>query len=450
MKKTAILTLLLSLAAAAFSQVDTIFWRQRESTYYYWGTQFADCHPDPGSSYTFYGASYIHARRCYIDTSLKVIGIAAPSTKDTCDPEAYPFGADTNYEPEYFHLYEATEDSFYLVAEARYDTNHPRYRMAMPNMYSSWDTIWEEYPFIYEAYFDKPYVVRDSFYVGVTTFNNDSYYDEELMRYRGLGHYFTLYYKIGTAYDVDSACDVYKRKATNPFDRCHDCEDDEWVRVGQIRYAAGWVYMPTTSFYPFFPIFDTSGLDIHGFRWVGECDTVFGLSLLYFEDDKAYLSWNTSYYAQWWELSYGPVGITPEEGIRDTSHTTMTCLENLQPNVEYIVYIRARCTDDTRGPWGTFITFILPDANGIGQARQQTNVDRHTYLMPNPTTGPVTVFSGFKISNIEVYDLAGKLIETHTVNANATTLNTSGLPSGAYLLRIRTTYGDTAKRLIKK
>lgn len=446
----------------AFSQVDTLHCRQHEPTYYYWDNHYADYYGCGGELLMNGGdiCATILARYCFIDTSLRVIGVAAPATSEKIRREywyQYPIRdtLDIYRVPEYFQLYNPTDSGMILLAEARWDTNHPRYRMYFPQNVSHY-ALWycleeleqiESYPLVYEAYFDKPITVHDSFYVAATTYNSDLPYDDSTGTYRYMEHYRTLYYSVNFWGNINQ--DRLLLKYTNPFDRNIDPNLD-YLRY---YYRLGW-FDPRTDdvliegdFLALFPIFDTTGLDIHGFRWVGECDSVRSLRLLYIEDGKAYISWNAGPNSRWWEISYGEPGFNPDRGTKDTSLTSLVCLDSLRPGRRYEVYVRERCKDDTRGPWGESITFTMP---GSSEVLTPTLVDRHTHVMPNPTGGMTTVISGFKISTIEVYNMAGAQVETIKMNANTGTIDLSNLPSGTYILRIRTTHGDTAKRIVKQ
>ena len=342
-----------------------------------------------------------------------------------------------------------------LLAQARWDTNHPRYRMPMPNIpdFPDLEPI-EPEPYVYEAYFDHPVVVHDSFYVAATTYNNDGFFNEALGIYEWELYYFTTYYFYAADRNTCTGdIDKIKMKHTNPIDRVTiDSINDIVLLIYRQLYEMGWsypVYDNLGEFLCLFPIFDTTGLDIHGFRWVSVCDTVRTLRLLYIEDNKAYISWNASTNAGWWEVAYGEPGVDPNRAARDTSRVSMVCLDNLQPGRQYTVYVRERCKDDTRGPWGEGITITMPESNRIVQPEQSV-VDRHTHLMPNPTGGITSVISGFRISTIEVYNTAGALVESININANSGVIDASHLPSGTYILRIRTSHGDTAKKLVRQ
>ena len=439
-------------AVCAMAQVDTLAWRQREPTFYYWDNHFADCYSGGITSNYSDRVSVITARRCYIDTTLKVIGIASPVMIRKPSAGSIFHIGDTVMShrlPEYFQLYEATDSSFDLLAEVRYDTAHPRYRMALPSVWDldeQWEPL-EEYPYVYEAYFDKPYLVRDSFYVAFTTYNNDIFYNESTMQYEGRRYYPTIYYQIAFNPVDGLLSDNFKLKYTNPFDRyCPNFPED--LLYYQQSYRRGWFYSVwSIDFIPIFPIFDTTGLDIHGFRWIGGCDTIRTFHLLYIDSGRAYLSWNAGPKARWWDVSYGPSGTTPERGTKIQQHTSMVCLDSLQGGRRYVVYVRERCRDDTRGPWSDSVSFYMPASSGIQQP-EASIVECSTHLIPNPASGPVTVISGFRLEAVEVYTVAGTLVETIGLKANTGVIDTSRWPKGAYILRIRTSHGDTAKRLV--
>lgn len=461
MKKFFVILLLSISAVPAFSQVDTLRWRQREPTYYYWGTHWADYYN--GSTYMAVEyASVTIARRCYTDSILKVIGIAAPASI-FIPHETVVDTFLTNRIPEYFQLYEATADSFYLMAEARYDTNNPRYCIAMHDPWwsnphlSPEDTYYghlDSVPYVYEVYFDKPYIVSDSFYVATTNYNSDRVFNSTTRRYEPGNRYCSLYYYTTGDY---TASDFFKLRYTNPYDSIPENQLTDRDLTFRDLYLQGWIYADPLDddclWYPqfryIFPIFDTTGLDIHGFQWVGECDTVRNVQMIDANGNQgwAYLSWNARQYGRWWEVSYGPVGTTPENGLRDTVQSSFIRLEGLQADSDYVVYVRERCREDTRGAWSRPYTLMMPNASEV-EAPKKSDVDIHTHLIPNPASGPVTVISGFRIEAVEVYTVAGTLVETIGLKANSGVIDTSRWPKGAYILRIRTSHGDTAKRLV--
>ena len=457
MKKNVFLTMALALLIPAFSQVDTLQWNQLEPTYYYWDNHWG-AYCGTSNSTTMYpqaGPSIILARYCYADTALKVIGVAAPSTKHIPRPDShYPqirYTADSSRRPEYFQLYEANDSGMILKAEARWDTNHPRYCMHLPPIIQDSRTYAvSQEPYVYEAYFDKPVVVHDSFYVAATTNNNDLFFNESTGQYEGCYYYQMSYFFIGSGNCPGNAIDIVKAKLTNPFDRDTNPSDD-MIRMWQEWYD---IWFPVEeseigTFMAIFPIFDTTGLDIHGYRWLGICNSVRDLRLMRMDEGNAYIGWQSDTAARWWELSYGEPGVLPDDGIHDTCRTSLVCLNNLQPGQRYDFYVRERCKDDTRGPWTGPLSFTMAGSSD-DIVPSPSVVDRHTHLMPNPTGGITSVISGFRISTIEVYNTAGALVESININGNSGVIDASHLPSGTYILRIRTSHGDTAKKLVRQ
>lgn len=74
-------------------------------------------------------------------------------------------------------------------------------------------------------------------------------------------------------------------------------------------------------------------------------------------------------------------------------------------------------------------------------------------IYPNPATDIVNITNteNLSINQIEVYDLSGKLINSQTFNvAPVTRLNVENLPSGSYILHLKTNEGIAVKKLIKQ
>src|SRR5690606_6810925 len=74
-------------------------------------------------------------------------------------------------------------------------------------------------------------------------------------------------------------------------------------------------------------------------------------------------------------------------------------------------------------------------------------------LFPNPATNVVTITNGENIfvTEIAVYDVAGKLIKTENYNSKTEIqLNIENLASGTYLLHLKTNEGTAVKKLVKK
>lgn len=449
MKKTLFLAFTLLLAIPLFSQVDTLQMNQYEPTYYYWGDHWYTYYGNPVPTVLFpgEGPSMIIARRCYVDTFLRVIGVAAPSAILIPLPDSHyskiKDTTTTNRMPEYFQIYEAEDTGMRLMAEARWDTNHPRHCMWLPPVHQlQWVDTVSQIPYVYEAYFENPVVVRDSFYVAATTYNNDFFFNSQTGHYEGYYYYQMTYFF--TSSRTPGSNDVYKARLTNPMEL--DTNPDATTRMLQEWYDSGWFYVPAIDmgrFMALFPIFDTSSVVIQGHS----CDSVRDLRIS-MADGNAYVYWCADTSVIWWELSYGAPGVQPEDGTRDTFGTSLACLSSLPPGRQYDVYVRGCCQNDMCGPWTGPLSFTMAGSSDV-TSPSQSIVDRHTHVMPNPTGGMTSVVSGFKISTIEVYNTAGSLVMTFKINANTGAIDVTNLPLGTYILRIHTTHGATTQRLVK-
>ena len=360
--------------------------------------------------------------------------------------------------PEYFQLYKATSSDPVLIAETRWDTAHPRYQVVFNTYYHNENRI--DSMLLYEAFFDTPIEVTDSFFVGGTTNNNYSHYDDASGRYTGIVEHRPTTY-LGAKMLGENDINICPMTPHNSVAFKYSLEkyiypDEEWFNYFfRTQLDTNWHIHDTRSIglerasWPwFFPIIDTTGMGLDGFQWVPGygCDTVRTFRLLYVEGRQAYLSWSGNRDAAYYEVSYGPEGTTPDQGTKVRTNTSMVCLDSLEPGRRYVAYARTRCTNDAYGGWSDSVSFRIP---GSGSAIEDASLaSRFTAVMPNPATTQATVISSFTINRIEVYTAAGQHVLTTEPKSNAAALDLSTLSAGTYLLRIQTSAGDTAKKLV--
>jgi len=71
-------------------------------------------------------------------------------------------------------------------------------------------------------------------------------------------------------------------------------------------------------------------------------------------------------------------------------------------------------------------------------------------VYPNPTTDKLTIVndenSPQTITNIEIYDITGRIVGAYSMHPENTTINVSQLPQGVYVLKI----GDYTGRFVKE
>ena len=192
MKKNLItlLCILFGIQSVVYSQTDTIY--NRHPSYHY--TSWCDSCIDLGNPAYLNGplhkdATFLEAVYQYTNEPLEIIGVAVSVNKVSYQ--------DTTRVPEYVLLLDGVDDSmqYVLIDSARwdtatrkvmnveqrkfevvgytYDTIYDENGNAWLDPKAVYDTIdWYEPINIFEAYFKAPITVTDSFFVGVTYFNN--------------------------------------------------------------------------------------------------------------------------------------------------------------------------------------------------------------------------------------------------------------------------------------
>lgn len=96
-----------------------------------------------------------------------------------------------------------------------------------------------------------------------------------------------------------------------------------------------------------------------------------------------------------------------------------------------------------------FVPIVMNVFNNVGvnEAIQDDNVR----IYPNPTTGTVSINSqDGVITEIVLYDVFGRLLQTNKVANSAAVVDLSDYPKGVYLLRVASNQGQSTHKIIKK
>ena len=464
MKKISIIVL----AILAFGQlkaqtVDTLFCGQRDPTYYYWDTNWFDHYAlnITNNEPVYYrtdrhcfadGCQPEIARYCYTDTALRIIGVAGSLSLLPCRSVLYAYRDEDPWDyfvEEFFRLYEvdSTTDSMILLAQGEW-TKTPRrhyiecgYEPQYPNRYIER---------VYEAYFNTPQIVHDSFYVSTTMWNN--YYDGS-----GHPHVFVQIHGVELdQYDVYTIDPKYNDIRPHPIhfkrklhklggannDYVYHVTDTLWH---VFHTNSNNIYPPKefNEFLVLFPIIDTGWHNVPGY-----CPTPRELRAVYVDCDVAMLGWNGTP-AHQWQLSVAPDGGTPEGG------TIYNCTQDMQPLYGldtaqwYTAWVRSICDNDSVSEWSDSIRFYVP-STGSGTIAVDQPIDAFTHLLPNPASHNVNVISSYRIDHIDIYAMNGTKVMTQEVQRNTISLDISALAAGSYLMRIYTSEGVANKRLIVK
>ena len=101
----------------------------------------------------------------------------------------------------------------------------------------------------------------------------------------------------------------------------------------------------------------------------------------------------------------------------------------------------------------TFTAFFapLPDTGNITGNERISSIDEiELSISPNPADDLVTINSSLLISNIELYNIQGRLIFSKTSKSNSISISVSKLPSGIYLLCVQTERGRVYTKLVRR
>ena len=386
------------------------------------------------------------ARYCYTDTCISVIGVAAVLFFFEVGE-----GPMINLEQNYFRLYEVQHGTgemlFLNQAPFVYDPHEEittRYKMNLyHNPTAPWDKNW--YPVI-EAYFDKPQIVQDSFYVSVTCFNN-----HKLVDYRTSS---TVKINVKCAYASgwphrwpDYIKPFYGPKPPKFKIKINDLTDYNYFPYWDIT-DNNWHVIDTIAGmdYPFhlvmFPIIDTSYRAPRNLCSAPELLTVDRSS-----GGEAVFSWQDNG-AESWELSVKTdVGFFAEEILLHCD-STVAVVTGLDSTKRYKATVRSICSSGDTSVWGKPVTFQTSGTGGTEGV--ETVVDRYTYVVPNPASDRVMVASSFRIMQVEVFTMGGQRLEVVPVDGLSLNMDISAYAKGSYLLRIHTNNGIATKKLVVK
>jgi len=97
-------------------------------------------------------------------------------------------------------------------------------------------------------------------------------------------------------------------------------------------------------------------------------------------------------------------------------------------------------------------TTLIDNIEITGTLSTDTNFDNHFSLFPNPANDRFTIRSTqVRLNQIEVYDLLGKRVKTQEVSNNEQVINVDiqSLPTGIYVVRLKSELGTFNKKIIK-
>ncbi len=274
---------------------------------------------------------------------------------------------------------------------------------------------------VYEHFFDEPVYTNDGFFLGSTNFSRQV--DNGCTR--------------ACIYDWEGGCatDTCPRLYTSYYDRRARNINDTNIGWGLIT---GWNRAPLI-----FAIYEPC-----------DCPGAMNLHVAGIHGDTARIAWSPSAYVSEWEVCYG------REGDALSGYTTALTDTNtfsfiLPDSNRYNVRVRAWCGSDSAiySDWSAMRTVYLPAADTAADstvAIVNISADRVVMLLPNPADRQVTVSATMPLRNVEVYDLAGRMVEARQPSGTVLQLDLKSYPTGTYLVKVTTATGTTSKKLVVK
>jgi hypothetical protein len=356
----------------------------------------------------------------HTDSALCIIGLAgAVHISEERDP--YKTDCDisdtANRLDDYLLLCKELPDTFVCIRRVRWSMETPARLMEIPtsergnaccirNRFTDWS-------WIREYYFDIPVTVTGDFYVGGTFYNN---LQSEPC--------FSYYESLVTGCMNDSCPSmIFPGKQRNI-----GYYNDQWYDY----------YVPDDRQYMLvFPIIGSM------------CPEVTDLSVTQSSSDSLLIEWGTDWHQANWELQYYPTGTSPDSAETIVCHSPSYLLTGLDSTITYNVRVRAVCTYDStyRSEWQRI---AVHNGMTVGIHNAATTPDDSITLRPNPASKQVTVSATMPLRKVEVYDLAGRLVEARQPSGNTLQLDLKSYPSGTYLVKITTGTGTSTKKLVVK
>ena len=403
-------------------------------------------------------------RYCYTETPIDILGLAAVFYATDSNGTIYSdYDHDTRLQ-EYLYLYEASSEAFEMKGEVPIhatDTNIRHLKIPMrlgPNLNSCCPTYSRYFCLpIREYYFNKAIRVEDSFYVGMSTNSNSLMVSDYGVPISAPGGIMNrgLYSAPASLYDGITISVEHNYE----WFSC-DTTVCPFPPIQHYRYLSqgdsGCIHRFWHGYLLVFPIV---GLDssffVHDSAYVG-CYVARNLHVAEQGDGYAILQWEHRPGQARYQISYGPSGITPGQGIIVECPINARSITGLDSCTHYVAYVRSVCERSTTlySDWSDSISIYICDMpeDTTGDWGDSTKVvspvESLTGLMPNPASGQVTVYSSFQLTGVTMYGLHGESVLEQPLEGHSATLDIGRLRPGVYIVMIHTSQGSVSRKLV--
>jgi hypothetical protein len=169
-----------------------------------------------------------------------------------------------------------------------------------------------------------------------------------------------------------------------------------------------------------------------------------GLHTTNIENHAITIAWDADANVESWNIQYRVANSRALSSA--TSTTNSYTITNLQGNTDYEIQVQANCGNGNLSDWSSSVTAHTTNV-GI-----ENFTENNVTLFPNPAKEyvDIRIDGDVNVTNMEVFDVYGKLINTVNVIDNPTRINVNGLANGMYFVRVTTDKGAVTKTFVKK
>lgn len=433
---------------------DTIEQNPNNGFFMWWDWDyFVESENYVGIQYGYVTNGIITLNYNYTPVPLRIVGIAGvPVSQGNNYPVPFYYPDHTTRQ-EYFYLYESGPGGETLLKQVPWNlADSHRYIHIVSNGFSNIGAVydsccsympWERTLRLYEYYFDEPVVVTDSFYVGGSLFSGNTRSSETFLEDSLLtAYYYALWTEhrdckgqYGLCYDNSYRVKYYPSKGT------HVATFADFDTVG---FSHGWSTESLTRFMLIYPIIEVDTT----LPPPEMCPELTGFSVQPGSRTCVMATWDSYPNYSYVQLRYGP--ISQSQGEWDTVEVTgnMHPICNIDTTASHYGFsarsICVRAKDTTE--WTPVIWVDTRNMQGIGQP--QSVVGTLTTVEPNPTDGRFAVRTQFPLLKVDVYNAAGILVYSEPATGHEHRVDLAGVPSGVYIVVVRTVGGSTVKRVV--
>lgn len=177
-----------------------------------------------------------------------------------------------------------------------------------------------------------------------------------------------------------------------------------------------------------------------------DCPQPFDINVVQESDPTVVsVSWSPGGAESEWEVVHILAGNDPNEGEPLIIQENPTVLiDELEPDTDYEVYVRALCGENNISEWAGPIVFRTGSL-----FINDTSFEGFRYF-PVPATDKLNLKSVVPIEEVTILDLSGKKLMGNTPSAKNSDLDISGLSPGVYFMKVRLNSKSKIYKIIKK